>query len=98
MWQWLSTPPGSTQPAGGVDLGGCPAARPWPIAAMRSPRIADVGLEDGGRGGDGAAADDEIEVGHRQSPRSAPVVAQDGPQLPACRSSEIHVANKATMA
>ena len=96
MWQWLSTPPGSTSlPAASISRR--PAGSPWPIATMRSPRIATSAGSAGG-GGDGAAADDEIEVGHRQALARLGCVSPGRQEVPAYRSAEIYVDKKATSA
>jgi hypothetical protein len=63
MWQWLSTPPGRTQPARGVDLARAPRQL---LRECDDPPGAhpDVGAERVRGGHHGAVADDEVEVWH----------------------------------
>ena len=59
IWQWLSTPPGSTSlPRASISRPAGPSPRP--IATMRLAGDRDIGLENVGRGGDAASADDQV--------------------------------------
>ena len=63
IWQWHSMPPGSTRLARRVDGLGAAAEALGKRNDAPAPD-ADVGLEGVGRGGDRAAGNDEIEIGH----------------------------------
>ena len=65
MWQWLSTPPGRTSRPD-ASISAAPGGEPATDRRHLLARNPDVGVEDAGRGGDRAATDNQVELGHRR--------------------------------